>query len=402
MSKQEYIQRLFSKYLENEASPEEIRQLMQQAELPHNEDLLKELMNKLPVPEEDAHASASHERAVKEVIGRLMETISRQGKEAGRDAAARRVVLLKKSWLRYGAAAALVMLVMSGVYLLLSPSVRPKEKLAGNLPVQPADKEPGKEGAVLTLADGSMVVLDSLGNGLITTQNNTSVMLNNGRLTYGQDRASGEETLYNTLTTPRGRQFRVILGDGTKVWLNSASTLRYPVAFSETEREVEISGEVYFEVAKDANRRFVVKAGNTHTEVLGTRFNINAYADEPSLKTTLLEGAIIVKAGAGQYVLRPGEQASCNARQAVSVAPVNTEDVIAWKNGFFNFTNADITTIMRSLARWYDLEVVYEGTPPPVTFRGKIQRNLQLSDVLEFLKNDVHFEREGNKIIIKP
>lgn len=258
---------------------------------------------------------------------------------------------------------------------------------------------PGSNKAILTLADGSAVTLDSAGNQVIM-QAGTAIRQQGGQLEYKD--AENAAVGWNTLRTPRGGQFKITLGDGTKVWLNAASSLRYPTAFTGADRTVEVSGEAYFEVVKNAEKPFLVKISNDNTvTVLGTRFNVNAYTDEASINTTLLEGAVRVNAGGQERVLQPGQQAQISAG-GIKVVTADTEQAVAWKNEIFNFRDADIRAVMRQLGRWYDVEVVYQGNVPARRFQGEIQRNLPLQDVLEGLKTTgIQFTIEGRKIIIQ-
>jgi len=300
-----------------------------------------------------------------------------------------------------GAAAAVVLLVLAGVYLL-----RPRQQptIAQINKVYKNDVAPGKDGAVLRLADGSQIVLDSAGNGEISRQGGTKVIKEgNGQLVY-EAASGGQEVLYNTLTTAKGKQFRMTLPDGTLVWLNSFSSLHYPTRFTGATRPVEVTGEAYFEVAADAARPFIVQTGRQEITVLGTHFNVNSYEDEPATRTTLLEGAVRVGNAAGQVSLRPGQQASVGQHdKKISVAEVNAEEAVAWKNGYFHFDNADIQTVMRQLARWYDVEVKYDGVTPTAggDFKGDIGRELTLAQVLKVLEQTrVHFRIEEDRRIV--
>jgi ferric-dicitrate binding protein FerR (iron transport regulator) len=252
------------------------------------------------------------------------------------------------------------------------------------------------------------MVLDSAGNGVITRQNGTSVILKNDGLQYSPEDAGTGEMKYNTVTTSKGRQFRVVLPDGTKVWLNAASYLRFPVAFNAKERMVEFSGEAYFEVAKNAAQPFRLKVpGKIDLEVLGTVFNVNAYTNESNSYTTLVEGAVRIsltgKTG-GAVVLKPGEQLQAGGPGMEVTRNANVEQATAWKNGLFNFEGVGLREMMRQLERWYDLEVVYEGNVPDVRFFGEMSRTLQLSDVLAGLeRSDVHFRlEEGRRLVVMP
>lgn len=301
------------------------------------------------------------------------------------------------------AAAILVLCIAGGTWYGLQH--RRSAMQAVNGPKAVHDVNPGKEGAILTLANGKTIVLDSLGNGLVAKQNGTQVVLNNGSLRYNA--AEAEAISFNTITTPRGRKFQLVLPDGSKVWLNAASSLRFPTAFTGNERTVEITGEAFFDVSKDAVRPFRVKI-NDHADiqVLGTQFNVNAYTDEASIHTTLLEGAVRIRSNTQSRILSPGQQAQIsNSRgDLLIVEPAGLEQVTAWKEGFFNFRGASLQEVMRELARWYDLEVIYEGKVPDQQFEGELPRTLQLSQVIKILtKVDVKFRIEqGRKLIVLP
>jgi transmembrane sensor len=271
------------------------------------------------------------------------------------------------------------------------------------------DIAPGKEGAILVLADGSEIVLDSAGKGNLALQGNSQVIkLENGDLTYvTSGNKNNTEEVFNTMRTPAGNQYKLVLEDGTKVWLNAASSITYPAVFTGKERRVKIKGEAYFEVAKNISKPFLIDVeGRFDIQVLGTAFNVNAYPDEKSLNTTLLHGSVKIKAtadaGNNAIFLKPGEQAQVAANGNIRIEKnIDREKVMAWKNGFFNFNDADLQEVMREVARWYDIEVVYEGTPPAIEFVGKISRNLTLSQLLNGLKGTgFNFKVEGRKLII--
>ena len=261
--------------------------------------------------------------------------------------------------------------------------------------------QPGGNHAMLTLADGSVISLDSAANGVLTQQGNVKIVKqSNGELLY--EGAGNREMMYNTMTTPRGGQYRLTLPDGTLVWLNAASSVTYPAAFTGKERSVTVTGEVYFEVAANENKPFSVKAGNMIINVMGTRFNVNAYAEEPVIRTTLVQGAVSVAAGHATAVLKPGQQAQMRNNESLTIVNnIDTEEIIAWKNGFFQFTDADMPTVMRQIEKWYDVKVTYEGAIPKRSFGGGIQRSLPLSQVLGILEaNDVKFKIEGKNITV--
>ncbi|MBO9632169.1 MAG: FecR domain-containing protein [Chitinophagaceae bacterium] len=255
----------------------------------------------------------------------------------------------------------------------------------------------------LTLADGSVLVLDSLQEGVIARQNGTDITLKEGKLSYGSSQSTGEETTYNTMSTPKGRQFKVSLPDGTQAWLNAASSIRYPTAFKGNERKVEIQGEVFFEVARNASMPFIVNVDNrSEVKVLGTSFNVNAYENENSINTTLIEGSVQVMTKQQQKILRPGQRAEINSKTGLRVFDnTDIDKVIAWKNGYFNFNDADLYEVMRQLERWYDIKVVYEKNIKPVLFQGELQRKLSLSQILDAFKSmNVKFTLTDDKQLI--
>lgn len=269
------------------------------------------------------------------------------------------------------------------------------------------DVLPGKQGAILTLADGTQMVLDSLSNGMIAKQGNTAITLNDNQLQYAYTPDVRGETavMYNVVRTPKGRQFKLSLPDGTKVWLNAFSTIRYPAVFMGRERNVEITGEAYFEVAQNKKMPFIVKINDTATvEVLGTHFNINAYEDEAAIRTTLLEGSVKMSGGGYTRLMAAGQQATLQANGITLVQNADAQAAIAWKNGLFSFTDADLPTVMRQLARWYDVDVAYEGSIPRMEFNGKIDNSLTLSQLLKGLaKTKIKYRiEEGKKIVIQP
>ncbi|HVK49913.1 MAG TPA: FecR domain-containing protein [Pseudobacter sp.] len=264
------------------------------------------------------------------------------------------------------------------------------------------DLPPGKEGALLTLADGRTIVLDSLAPGAISADSNNRIMLRQGSLDYAHwQQANGNaSTQYNTMQTPRGRQFQLTLPDGTRVWLNAMSSIRFPVTFPGNSREVTITGEAYLEVEKDAARPFIVHSNGITTEVLGTAFNVNAYGDEDATRITLINGKVLVRDEDQRTTLKPGTQATYNNRN-IRLTEVDTDQAIAWKNGIFNFHQTSLQSAMRQIARWYDVEIEYGKDVPAITFAGKIQRNLSLKQILKGLEDEqVHFTIAGKKLIV--
>jgi len=317
------------------------------------------------------------------------------------------IPMYKRLSFRIAGAAAIILLLGAGAYLWRQRQGRldiVRTESGSELPKN--DAPPGRDGAILTLADKRQVVLDSLGDGVVTSQGKTTVLIKNGQLVYTAGGADGT-MLYNTMTTPRGRQYRMVLPDGSGVWLNAASSITYPIAFPAKERSVSISGEAYFEIAKDVSRPFRVKVNEMQVEVLGTHFNINAYPEQGSIRTTLLTGSVKVKSVQTAVTLQPGQQASLSASSSTPLLKVRSDadidEVMAWKNGFFKFNDTDIRTVMQQLERWYDLQVVYEGAVPKDHFGGKLPRDAHASEVLKALEQtQVHFRIEGKKLIVMP
>lgn len=308
--------------------------------------------------------------------------------------------LVSSRWRTYAAAAAILLLVLAGgAYWFNS---RPAATGIAAVQQEP-NIAPGGNKAVLTLADGTQVTLDSAGRGTLARQGGINVLkLDSGQLAYQGMSAQGQAMQYNTLTIPRGGQFRLTLPDGTRVWLNAVSSLTYPVAFNGKDRTVELQGQAYFEIAQQPDKPFRVKVRDMEVQVLGTHFDIMAYADEQAINTTLVEGALLVKQGAVTQRLRPGQQAvRNNAASTLTVQPADVDKVTAWKSGFFEFDDADLPAILRQLSRWYDVEIVNETKGETGLFWGRINRQLPLASVLKLLaSNGVHFKINGNKVTI--
>ncbi len=321
-----------------------------------------------------------------------------------------------RRWVRRVMAAAAVVLLLVGLSRLW-------RTYRSETPVQApvVIVAPGGNRAVLTLAGGQKILLDSAATGILAEQGNARVnKLGDGKLAYVAGAGATVAPLYNTLTTPRGGQYQLTLPDGTKVWLNAASSLTYPIAFTGSNRTVEMTGEAYFEVAHDKKHPFTIKVGGQTIEDIGTQFNVNAYTDEPAQVTTLLEGAVKVDG----HLLRPGEKATVTGAAgpgakgigATGTGATNTgaadirvergdpNQAVAWKNGLFDFTDAGLQTVMRQLSRWYNVDVTYEGNIPPRQFTGMIGRSLTLDQVLKGLaKERVHYQiEEGHRLIITP
>ncbi len=393
MQPADQYQYLLQQYLQNTATEEERLQLFQA--LQRNDVDWESALTQLGLQEERDPAYRESDWAV--MIDRIVQ-----------EPAPRRSIYFINRW--WMTAAALVLLV-SGIWWMVS---RSKNNQPASQPVSTiADVQPGKHGAILTLANGRQLVLDSLGNGVVADQTGVKVMLEDGKLRYNElPNAGSQSPVYNSISTPRGRQFQLILPDGSKVWLNAASSIKYPVAFSSNDRRVEITGEAYFEVTNDKSKPFYVTRGDVQVQVLGTNFNINAYEDEDAIKTTLLEGSVKVvngqwsMANGNTAILKPGEQAIIAATHSpftIHHSP-DLEQIVAWKNGLFNFQDASLQQVMRQLARWYDVEIVYENGIPDIEFGGKMGRDLTLSNVLHFLeKSGLHCRlTDHRRLVVMP
>lgn len=300
-------------------------------------------------------------------------------------------------------AATILVVLTAGVYVVFLNKA-PRQHVAINKPLK-HDVAPGGNKATITLANGNVITLNGAKNGTLASQGNTSINKTaDGLINYAssKDNSSPQNMVYNTAATPRGGQYQLILSDGTKVWLNAASSIRFPVEFIGNERNVEITGEVYFEVAHNATKPFRVTTNGQTVEVLGTHFNINAYSDEEAVKTTLLEGSVKVSASGASSIIKPGEQARFK-HGAISVAEVDADEAVAWKNGFFHFKDDNIRGVMKELARWYDVDIKYEGVLPSREFSGEIPRNVNASQILDILTfKKIHYQIDGKTIIIKP
>jgi len=315
-------------------------------------------------------------------------------------------------WLRVAASVAGFLLLIWGWYRY---QYRPDTKIAVTRQEQPAAIIPGGNKAILTLGNGERINLTDVRDGELTRQAGIKIVKqSDGQLVYMLGASSpanpdNAAVVFNTLEVPRGGQYQVRLPDGTKVWLNSSSTLHYPPVFGKDERRVELSGEAYFEVAKKVDGLrvpFIVVTENQEVEVLGTHFNVHAYPDEDKASTTLLEGSVKVKVRNTSYtgLLRPGQQAQVHSLKPVQIRQITNDDVIAWKNGYFAFEDADLHVIMDNLARWYDVDIVYKGMVTPQKFGGAFPRTATLSDLLKYLEayGGIHFKIVGRKIIVSP
>lgn len=305
--------------------------------------------------------------------------------------------------IRWAAAAVAVLAIGIGSFYFSS---RPPALPANGIAAEKGEHIlPGGNKAVLTLSDGSQITLDDMANGEIAKESGVKITKTaDGRLLYSvREGLSHVKPAYNTITTPKGGQYQIALPDGTMVWLNAASSLKYPSSFTGKDRLVTLIGEGYFEVAKDKMRPFKVKTEQQEVEVLGTHFNINAYDDEDGVKTTLIEGSVKVKLPTNKSaVLKPGEQSLVS--NDIKINQVDANSAIDWKQGLFWFNDESIYSIMRQFSRWYNIEVEYRGDVSNVRFGGQVSRMKNLAQVLRIMEltKSIQFRVEGNKIIVMP
>lgn len=383
MNKEE-IKYLADRFLKGEATAEEKKRLHSWSALNNEYD--------------DEVVFTSKPEDANEVKARLYDQIERQIHLDVASVGLKRI----KLWYRIAVVAAALILI-SGLTFYLA-------RRNGSMGSDLADAKHisiGKNAAILTLADGRKIDLLKAENGRLTEESGVAIRKTAyGKLVYEVKEVStrvNNEKYLNTISTPKGGQYQVILPDETIVWLNAASSIRFPAGFTNLkQRKVQLSGEAYFEVAKDKQHPFIVETGQQEVEVLGTHFNLNAYGDEQNVKTTLLEGSVRVLSGKDLVVLKPGQQSLLH-NHTLDVANADTEEAVAWKNGYFKFNSEPLPSIMRKLSRWYDVEVVYEGKPGNDRFGGTISRYKNLADVLEMLESTklVKFKVEGRKIIVR-
>ena len=311
------------------------------------------------------------------------------------------VIKFRPFWLRSAAAVLIISAIALGANFLLKTDKPGQSRIAKNTF---KNISPGGNKAVLTLADGRRVVLDDAQNGQLATQAGVVITkAADGQIVYrisGTAKA-GQDILQNTISTPRGGQYQVILPDNTSVWLNSASSISYPATFTGDERLVTLTGEAYFEVAENKKMPFKVRSGLQTVEVLGTHFNVNAYADEPNTLTTLAQGSVKLVSAVSSTRIIPGEQGLVSASGSILTRRVDVDRELAWKNGLFSFEGQDIRAIMRQISRWYDIEVVYDKNLPEEKYYGEIARSSKLESVFKILElNNITFRMEGKTVFV--
>jgi ferric-dicitrate binding protein FerR (iron transport regulator) len=387
--------------------------------MPHELELVERWLkeNELADNEWAQMGPESREGWIKEMGEELLRHAN--GESGSQDAAIKQGLPWHRRFYFHLAAASVIMLIATGGWYFMKGIRRDIPVVKKTKEVIKNEVTPGSNKAVLTLADGGTVVLDDANNGVLTSQGSTEVSKQGNELVYSQEQNSSaiHIPVFNILTTPRGGQYNLVLPDGSRVWLNAASTVKYPVAFADDNRLVEVKGEVYFEVAsfirsgkKVPFRVKVLSEKNEQKsliEVLGTHFNINAYDEEASVNTTLLEGKVKVSSGVDSHtgfaVLKPGQQAQVSNRDGAIkiIKDADIDEAVAWKNGLFMMSGADISVVLRQLARWYDVDIIYEKGMPKGKITGDIPRNMLLSEVLKVMKlSGIQCRIDGRKIIV--
>ncbi|MBN9385879.1 MAG: FecR domain-containing protein [Chitinophagaceae bacterium] len=380
MDQEEYL-KLAEKYMSGGCTPEE-------------EALLKAYEDHIRLSDEDWDPAGGEPGEIyNELKSRLDNSVSRDV----------RPVRSVYFWMKIAA----VLLIFLGANVLIKKmvSVRPaRQETFSKPPV--ASIVPGGNNAYLTLSDGVKIPLNDRQNGTVTTEQGINIdKTRDGLLVYhaGEGNEATGSNHYNTITTPAGGQYQVVLSDSTRVWLNAGSSLKFPVLFDQQSRQVEVTGEAYFEVSGDKKRPFIVKTDKSEIVVLGTHFNVSAYQDDPVTTTTLLEGAVNVKHGAVSAILKPGQKSSVTADDPrITVEKADIQAAVAWKNGLFIFRDENIVSVMKKVARWYNVEVDYRGDVKNKSFGGTVSRFQNITEFLDILElaGEIQYKIEGRKVII--
>lgn len=383
---------LFQRFLRREATAAEKEELMDLVADDHNEQQVNALL-------EDSWNTHdfSGSPLTSEETEQLLKDINAAKEQPIRIAAI-------KNWYRYTVAASIIIFLTAGGYFLIH---KKNEDRASKQPIAKVEK--GLNKAILTLANGKKIDLSDAKSGNLVKEAGLKIYKDKqGRLTYvaqgAADHDASQPISYNTTETPRGGQWHLILADGTNVWLNAASSIHYPTRFTGGERDVELTGEAYFEVAKNKDMPFIVKTNNTTIKVLGTHFNVNTY-ESTNTKTTLLEGSIQASNNSSTILLKPGQQAITKSNtSAIQIKNVNTYESVAWRNGYFIFRNDNIVNIMNQLIRWYDIDVVYHGDVEQKKFDGTYSNSKDITELLNALEQTgtIHFKIAGRRVTVMP
>ncbi|MDB5109458.1 MAG: FecR family protein [Mucilaginibacter sp.] len=384
MTPDEYIL-LFEKYMAGNATPEELSILMA-----HKDDF--------ELADISAYERTNNDEVVeKRILDKLNESTGHAR-------------IRKISGVRWFAAASVLILFSVGIVLWQGYHNKQSLQLL-QAKKSTNDVGPGTDKAILTLTNGKKIILNDADNGTLIKQGNITIKKQkNGIVQYmvsasaGQGaHKDGETTGLNTITTPRGGEYHIVLPDGSKVWLNAASSIKFPTVFAAHERKIELTGEAYFEVAKNKEKPFKVKFNDQEVEVLGTHFDIKAYSDDPDTKTTLLEGSVKISRNNIKQILAPGQQAVSDASsKGFNIQKANIQEVMAWKNGYFMFNSLSIQSIMKQASRWYDVDVVYQGNMTDKEYGGRISKYKNISELLKNLEltGTIHFKIEGRRVTV--
>lgn len=392
---------LLDKYIQETISESELKEFLIQVQKPKNQEILKQSIAQMVAS--NTYQDLSENVNVDVLFNQVLDRAGRQTVDF-KEAPVHRIHFLRTAWFRY--AAAVIMIFSIGAYLwnIQDEETPALTKTQQSVPVN-KDVAPGGNRATLTLADGTTINLDEALSGTIAKEGTATIEKTaEGQIRY-RNVTNGlpQDIAVNTMSTPRGGQYMLILSDGSRVWLNAASSITYPNVFAGKQRKVSITGEAYFEVAKNTKQPFIVQVNGMEVKVLGTHFNVNVYPEEDAMRTTLLKGSVQVQMKAVMKKLTAGQQAVGTVKGLEVNEKVDLEQVVAWKNGLFNFNETDLPTAMRQIARWYDLKVQFEGGVPDKEIRGKMGRDLNLSQVLRVLeKMEMKFRLEGRTLIVSP
>ncbi|WP_313188663.1 FecR family protein [Sphingobacterium siyangense] len=379
MKDSKHIKLLFERYLNNHASREETAELFQYFQDTNNKEALEQMI------ENQLESRDKEELIDKMILDRVFGKIDLDTEPQN---------ITSPTWYKITGVAAAIILIISISYLFLNRSTY-NDHTATII-------EPGRDKATLVLSSGKTIVLEDVANGKLTEELGTTIeKTEKGGINYKIEGNTDVRIAMNLLNVPKGGQFQITLSDGTKVWLNSNSSLKYPSAFSASERRVELKGEAYFEVSKNKQKPFIVETSLQKVEVLGTKFNINAYDDESSTQTSLAEGSVRVSCKNNTTLLKPGQQSTLTD-QNIAVRSTNLDQVLDWKNGDFNFSNNNLKEIMRKISRWYNIEVIFEGPISQETYVAQISRKKRLNDVLRALQlsGSIKYSIRNNKLYI--
>lgn len=379
------LQELFTKYIALQTSDLEEAELRDYVNNPVFAEDIRQLIGNIQAPPSENGLSGVDQN---DILRNILESEPKKN------------IPVRRLWPRIAVAASIALAIGVGGLLY----VNKVDKGNGQQMVKMYDVDPGKNGATLTFSDGRKIRLSDAVNGELSNEAGVSITkTKDGQLIYEIKETGAKNNKFNTLSTSNGETYQVRLPDGSAVWLNAASSLTYSAKLIQNgKRSVTLSGEAYFQVAKDKSHPFVVSTAGQQVEVLGTHFNVNAYADEPIIATTLVEGSVEVSSGSDQQMLKPGFQARNNGN-GIKISKANLEGVTDWKDGEFNLDETDFRVAMRKIARWYDVEVIYEKSVPlDIEAWGWISRDSKLSSVLKLIENSglVKFRIEGKKVYV--